>query len=1122
MKHLPVFVCCWLVGWALLNQAPAADVEPLVAENPGQADVRIVSGNQVAGVYVADGETAVVGKAATLFAEDVERVTGRKPTVVNDASQLSGTAVLIGTVGSSPVIDSLIADGKLDGGHLKGQWETFVIQTVERPIEGVERAVVIAGSDRRGTAFGVFEISEQIGVSPWYWWADVPPVKREELAIKAGTYRVAPPTVRYRGIFINDEDWGLQPWAAKTFDPEFGDIGPKTYEKVFELLLRLKGNYLWPAMHHCSREFGSVDRNVTLADEWAIVMGASHCEPINRNNVWWSKDGKGEWRYDTNRDNMLAYWEEWARKRGPYEAVWTIGMRGIHDTGMSGPEDMPSQVKLLEQAIADQRDLLRRYVNPNVEQVPQAFMPYKEALAHYQNGLRLPDDVTIIWCEDNFGYLRQLSTPQEQQRSGGSGIYYHISYLGWPRPYLWLNTTPPALIWEEMTKALEYGADRVWVVNVGDIKPGEIGMEFWQKLAWNAKRYGPDAQMTFLKEWAARDFGAEVADEIAAIMNDYYRLGFQRKPELMESDIFNVVSYREAEQRLAEYQALLERANSLNERLPQAQRAAYYQLVLYPVRIAASVNEAFVYADLSRLYARQGRVIANDYADKTDAAVARAKSETEYFNNELAGGKWKRMMYEKGISGNWTLKWPKGTRIEPAAEPQLGVVVEGQGVPISAEGHYAEAGNDIDLMAADGPVGEPWVVKQTEDGRSYIVVPNGYGNVLKAEEAPAITYEFDVPADGHYRLFMLINCPNDKDDSWFIRIDDGKWMTWNDMGTRSDWDWRQQGEYDLKAGRHKLTIAHREDGAMLSRIRFTERPSAIRLEEQYASPVPANQLPTFDRRLAGQRHHIDLFNTATKSYSFTAQPSAEWIKLSQTSGQVKDQVRLWVEIDWSAVPNQPQLDGTIVLSGAGGERTVLVRAVNRQADGEPARFFEVDGYVSIEAEHYTGGTSAGEVAWQRVEDLGRSGHAVTPRPTNAPSRGSVAEVMSEPVTLEYTFDASSTGDVSVVAYCLPTQRTHEGRGVRYAISIDDAEPVIVDFGEDGGASGEHGNRWRQNVSRNITESRSTHTITQPGRHTLRLWMVDPGIVVDKLVIDFGGVQPSELGPPETRVSASQN
>lgn len=1117
MKYLKNIAILWILGSLLMPIARAAgDLEPLLVEQAGEGDVALVDAQTLAGIYVDAKEVDLPRIAAGLLADDIERVTGRRPRVTHDATRVGEVAILIGTVGQSPVIDRLIESGKLDAADIAGTWEQFVIQTVDQPVDGVARAVVIAGSDRRGTAFGVVELSEQMGVSPWYWWADVPPQQRKQVIVKSGTYRSKPPTVRYRGIFINDEDWGLQPWAAKTFDPEFGDIGPKTYEKVFELLIRLKGNYLWPAMHKCTVEFGAVDENIILAHQWGIVMGAAHCEPLNRNNVWWHKDGKGEWRYDTNRENMLKYWEEWAAKRGKYDAVWTIGMRGIHDTGMAGPEDIGEQVKLLEQAIADQRELLRKYVNENVEEVPQVFVPYKEALTHYQNGLKLPDDVTILWSEDNYGYLRQLSTPEEQQRSGGSGVYYHISYLGWPRPYLWLNTTPPSLIWTEMSRALDFKADRIWILNVGDIKPGELGTEFWLRMAWDAERYGPDAQRVFLRQWAERDFGPEHAEEIAAIMDEFYQLGFQRKPELMDPEIFSPVYYREAEVRREAYDRIHTRATAIYEQLPQEQRDAYYQLVLYPVRISALITEAFTHADLSRLYARQGRMIAGIHADLAQAAVDRIRQETEYYNTGLAGGKWNLIMREKGISGNWTLQWPTGDRATPTPQPGLGVVVENQAIPVSAEGQYAEAGHSVDIAAVDGKYAAPWTAQRSPEGIEYLVVPNGVGDVLDPKNTPTVTYTFDVPADGRYNLFMLINCPNDKDDSWFIRINDGNWMTWNNMGTRSDWDWRRQGEYDLRAGRNTITIGQREDGAMFSRIRFTQRTSPIPLEEQFASPTPPNQLPTFDRRLGEQRRFIDLYNTGIGYFTWKAIPSADWIRLSETEGEIELSRRLWIEIDWDKAPDQRELSGEITIHGSDQSRTIVVKAINAPADEAP--FVEVDGYVSIEAEQFTRATSDDPVSWIVVDSLGRTGDAVTTRPTHAPARDTLEAITTNPVTLEYDFVTERTGEVEITVYCLPTQRSHEGRGVRYAISVNDAQPQIIDFEETGGPAGEHGNRWRQNVSRNISPSTSKHTIDTPGVHTVKIWMVDPGIVVDKLVVDFGGVLPSELGPPATAVA----
>jgi hypothetical protein len=350
-----------------------------------------------------------------------------------------------------------MAARKLDVGDLKGAWESFVIAVVDRPTPDVPRALVIVGSDRRGAAYGVYELSQAIGVSPWRWWADVPPPRRDQLYVAAGTRRLGPPSVKYRGIFINDEDWGLQPWAAHTFEPETGNIGPKTYARVFDLLLRLKANTLWPAMHPTTAPFNDDPANAKLADRYAIVMGSSHAEPMLRNNVGEWKAPAETYNYATNPDGVLAYWRQRVTTNGEYENLYTLGMRGIHDSGMVGANDLASRKTLLETIFADQRRLL---AERGLQGAPQVFTPYKEVLDVYRGGLKVPDDVTLVWPDDNFGYIRQFPDAAERQRAGGSGVYYHLSYLGAPLSYLWLSTTPPALIQQQMGQAWDLGAPR--------------------------------------------------------------------------------------------------------------------------------------------------------------------------------------------------------------------------------------------------------------------------------------------------------------------------------------------------------------------------------------------------------------------------------------------------------------------------------------------------------------------------------------------------------------------------------------------------------------------------------------------------------------------------------------
>jgi hypothetical protein len=655
MKH-PI-PCCLLLS---LLVASIARAELTVSSTPAPGAVSVVANGRTADIYVDSNDIKLVNIAAGLLADDVERVSGQKPKIAHDPAQLGAQAIIVGSIGHSALIDQLAASGKIDVADVKDQWETFKVAVVNKPLPNVESAIIVAGSDRRGTAYGVFEISKAIGVSPWYWWADIPPQHRDAIVISPATIKEGPPSVKYRGIFINDEDWGLQPWSAKTFEPEVGDIGPKTYAKVFELLLRLRANYIWPAMHEVTKEFYLIPGNVETADEWGIVAGASHPEPMNRNNVHWNQENRGPWRYDTNREGILKYWEEAAQSRGKYEANWTIGMRGVHDSGMQGPSDMPSRLKLLEQAIADQRDLLKKYVNPDILKVPQIFTPYKEALQMYQAGLKVPEDVTIVWTEDNYGYIRQLSNPTEQKRSGDSGVYYHISYLGSPFSYVWINTTPPALIWEEMSKAYAYGADRVWVLNVGDIKPGEIGISYWMRLGWDINAYNRETTPNYLNDFFKPIFGESLAQEIAPMMDQYYRLGYARKPGSLhrEPNIFGE-NYNEAYYRLADYGAVVKKAEEIAAKVPDNRKDAYFELVLYPVRMAALTNEVFICASLSQTLAKQNDPLANVYADRSKAAIERIDAETAYYNDELAGGKWKNIMTAKGTTArSWGFNWP--------------------------------------------------------------------------------------------------------------------------------------------------------------------------------------------------------------------------------------------------------------------------------------------------------------------------------------------------------------------------------------------------------------------------------------------------------------------------------
>ncbi len=694
-----------------------------------------------AGVYVDAADWPVARIAARDLAVDIERVVGRRPTVTSDGAALPESAVLIGTLGRSGLIDRLAADGRIEVGDVQGQWETAVITAVDRPLPGVKRGLVIAGSDRRGTAYGVYELSRRIGVSPWVWWADVTPAHRETLRVPGERVKIGPPAVKYRGIFINDEMWSIRPWAAKTFAPEEGlGLGPRTYAKVFELLLRLRANYLWPAMQLDTRPFNAYSENKAVADEYAIVMGSSHIEPMLRNNMAgaeWDRDGGGAWNYLTNAPAIRDYWARRLEANGRYENVYTLGMRGRDDEPMQGGATVPEKIALMERIFADQRDLLARLVNPDLSRVPQVFIPYTEVLGLYDAGMKVPDDVTICWPDDDFGYIRRLPTEAERARPGGSGVYYHIQWLnGATNAYTWLNTTPPSLVWEEMNKAWEYGARTLWILNVGGIKPREMGTEFFLDLAWDPQGRGPDAAHRFLEQWAARDLDAGLAPEIAAILDEYFRLGFARRPEHLVQYREGTLSYSwfdhdgdEARRRLDRYADIARRAQAVYDRLPRTRRDAFFELVLYPVQAAALMNEKVICADRSARNAARGRAGAGEDARRARAAADRIVRLTERYNTGLvlAGAKWNHMM--SPAPGPWGDQYhqfdmPPASDFAGDGPPTLDVAAEGGGEALPELSAYARDRRFIDLFnKGRGPIdwtaaaSAPWVKLDPSHGR---------------------------------------------------------------------------------------------------------------------------------------------------------------------------------------------------------------------------------------------------------------------------------------------------------------------------------------------------------------------------------------------------------------------
>jgi hypothetical protein len=687
-----VWLGALVLGTALLLTRSAAAAAPLtVSDAPSPGSFPLVADGQATALLLDTADAEVVQIAAEAFAGDVEHVTGARPRIVTVATQPKAEMVIVGTLGHSAPIDRLVREGRLDVSAVRGRWESCLLTSVERPLPGVKTAWVVAGSDRRGTAFGVFELSRRIGVSPWVWWADATPARQAALHL-SGQATIGSPKVQYRGIFLNDEDFGLKPWAARTFEPETGDIGPKTYARVFELLLRLKANYCWPAMHECTRAFNHYPANKQVADDYAIVMGSSHCEPLLRDNPdEWHRDGRGAWDWTINRDTILDYWRTRVRQNAAFENMWTVGMRGIHDSAMPGGGTLDDKTRRLDDVIRAQRTLLSAVLGKDPTAVPQALIPYKETLAIYDNGLRLPSDVTVVWPDDNHGYIRRLSSPEEQLRSGGAGVYYHLSYLGSPISYIWLDSTPPAQIWQEMTKAYAFDCRRLWIVNVGDLKPMEKGMQYFLDLAWDPERPELADQHAWLASFAAQSFGPAHADEIAAILDGAYRLDHRLRPEHLsrETEFDPLRHGDEVAQRLNAFSDLVHRAETVANEIAPELRDAYFELVLYPVRASASANEKILAAWRSRSLAALGVPAANDWADRAEQAYRRVIDDTRHYNEQLAGGKWRRMMSAAPYFNTdwdrpaaWAFAAPFVQRVDAPPHSQLVVMPEGQTQPL--------------------------------------------------------------------------------------------------------------------------------------------------------------------------------------------------------------------------------------------------------------------------------------------------------------------------------------------------------------------------------------------------------------------------------------------------------
>ena len=989
--------------------APAAAAAPehtrpdesYVVTTPRPGAFPLVARGKAAPIVVSGADKAGVVRVAGDLGTDIERVTGVRPVVSHDRVPKGSEPVLVGTLGASPLIDQLVAAGKLDVRGIAGKWETSLQQVVRDPLPGVHKALVIVGSDQRGTIFGAYDVSRRIGVSPWHWWDDVPAAQHDELYVLPGRHTQGTPAVKYRGFFINDENPALGTWAPGMFGEGLapghpGGFNSKFFARVFETMLRLKANYLWPAVW--GRAFAEDDpANHATASAYGVIMGTSHEAPMMRGIEEWNRHavpavrdatgnivtpghdpygGTGEWSFRRNAEAIKAYWRDGIERMvdEDFEGVVTLGMRGNGDVGLPDGDG----IELMQEIIATERQIL---AEEGALDAPQVWTLYKEVQRYWDKGLRAPDDVTVVFTDDNWGNMRKLPDPSLPPRAGGYGMYYHFDYVGGGRNYKWVDTINMANTWEQLDTTYRSGVDKLWVVNVGDMKNEELPLQYFLDYAWKPM---PLSELpAWEKRYAAENFGGRHAAAIAEVLHTYGVLQSRRKPELLnrrittapdgtityddEENPYFLENYREMDRVTAQWRDLAEDAERIGRALPAAHQDAYFQLVLYQVKATANLY-ALRRAEFTNIrYAAQGRAATNDLADETDALFAEDQALNDNYNTDLADGKWRNFQLQ----------------------PKIG---------------YGD-------VARYGP-NAPW--QQPE--RNNVALPD--------EVFPAV---------------------------------------------------------------QRITVPQAADMGV-----------AVDGSDQYW-PASAQQavLPTFSRYQSQPGQYLEVFNRGATAFDYRVRPAKSWVTVSPSHGRVSEQVRVSVKVDWARAP-AGVTRVPITVSGAG--RDVVVEAVVDNTKWQPKRgFVEANGYVSMLADHPS--RVVGD--WLRIPDIGRDGNGMRP------SAGAGK--------LEYRLNLTTTGPVTVWVYLSPRNNVHPTEGLRYKVSLDDAEPRLVNVTTATGADDTSMNRaWERNTSDNVNRTATTHVVSRPGEHVLSVWAVDPTVVVQKIVVDTGGLAPSYLGPPESR------
>ena len=1005
MKIIFSLCFCVLASLQVIRAGNGYDLLPqYIVFNSSASSLPLVKNGVASPIYIDEQDWRGVQHAASDLIADVKRVSSAQAELIhsvdvsgllNQSNGLTGTrkGIIVGTIGKSRIIDQLIAQKKLDVKDIKGTWESFVTTTIDGNL-------VIAGSDKRGTIYGIYDLCEKMGVSPWYWWADVPVTQQKEIYVTEGRYVMPSPKVKYRGIFINDEHPSFASWGRE----KFGGVNSKLYVHMFELLLRLKANYLWPAMW--ANAFNEDDpMNPVLADEYGIVMGTSHHEPMMRAHKEYTKRRKevGPWDYANNRERIDQFFREGLERNKKFENIVTIGMRGDGDSPMGKGDDVEN-VRVLEEVIKGQRAIIEEVYQTNPAEVPQLWAIFTEVQRYYDAGFTVPEDVTLLFCDNNWGQIRRTGPKEELKRPGGMGLYYHIDMNGGPANDRWVNTTTVPKLREQLNLAYQSGIDRIWIINVGDLKPKEYPIDFIMRYAWNpdAIKVGDEASYTLA--WAESIFGKNYAAEIADIVATYSNYHLTRKAEVQNPLIFSHVNFNESDRQLAQWHRLVRRAEVLEYKLPEEVRDAYYQLVLYPAKAAAGVAEMYIAAGKNNLYAKQQRLQANYWYERACVLFEQDRKMSDYYNHCVADGKWKYMMSDNHIG---YISWPMPKKnelppfqvVKPASRSSMGVALEGS-------------------------------------------------------------------------------------------------------------------------------------------------------EQAYpAANVATASLPLFQPIAGSDSYYIDVFNRGkgVLEGKVEAVPSESWIKVNtEKSVEGIDEIRLRVTIDWKQLP-AGRHQGCVNIRHSSAVVDVMVDALNFQIPDHSQKLYGGSGEFSMMAVGYSRIHAGKYAQWVEAPGLGREQSCMLINNVLAPSatlkKGCLQKIDQLP-SMEYDFFLPEPTDFKLALGILPTQDINPARGLRMAVSIDGGEPVIIDMRKN------MNNIFKEYTPESLSRSKNLKPLPEVDRkfvlagygkprrsdildglrwvdqqmdrleagvHTLKIIMIDPELVLEKIVVNPDNAHYSYMGKPSVEL-----